>query len=123
MKILLDTHLYLWSLSEPERIAPDRVRELETPANTVYISSISIAEITIKASIGKLNLTFDPLEMIEKSGFEALDFGAKAAMLLGELPFHHRDSFDRMLIAQAMSENLFIMTDDSKFGSYSCRLI
>ena len=89
----------------------------------MYIIAISIAEITIKALIGKLDLTFDSLEMIEKSGFEPLNFGVKAAMLLGELPFYHRDPFYRMLIAQAMSENLHIMTDDSKFGSYSCRLM
>lgn len=123
MKLLIDTHIFLWALSEPEKIGIDRIRELENPANLILVSAISIAEIMIKSSIGKLEVPFDPLEMVEKSGFDHLPFTADSAVLLGSLPWHHKDPFDRMLITQALSMNIPIMTDDGKFAPYSCRLM
>ena len=120
MKLLLDTHIYLWALSEPNRLSQKQVIAMEDPTNTVYVSSISITEIAIKASLGKLELVFDPLDAAEKSGFEMLDFSAKDALLLKDLPFHHRDPFDRMLIAQAISRKLIIATQDSFFDQYDC---
>jgi len=123
MKLLLDTHIYLWALSEPNRLSQKQVIAMEDPTNTVYVSSISITEIAIKASLGKLELVFDPLDAAEKSGFEMLDFSAKDALLLKDLPFHHRDPFDRMLIAQAISRKLIIATQDSIIGQYDCRTL
>jgi len=123
MKLLLDTHIYLWALSEPNRLSQKQVIAIEDPTNTVYVSSISITEIAIKASLGKLELVFDPLDAAEKSGFEMLDFSAKDALLLKDLPFHHRDPFDRMLIAQAISRKLIIATQDSIIGQYDCRTL
>ena len=96
---------------------------MEDPTNTVYVSSISITEIAIKASLGKLELVFDPLDAAEKSGFEMLDFSAKDALLLKDLPFHHRDPFDRMLITQAISRKLIIATQDSIIDQYDCRTL
>jgi len=123
MKLLLDTHIYLWALSEPNRLSQKQVIAMEDPTNTVYVSSISITEIAIKASLGKLELVFDPLDAAEKSGFEMLDFSAKDALLLKDLPFHHRDPFDRMLIAQAISRKLIIATQDSIIGQYDCQTL
>ena len=96
---------------------------MEDPTNTIYVSSISITEISIKASLSKLELVFDPLDAAEKSGFEMLDFSAKDALLLKDLPLHHRDPFDRMLIAQAISRKLIIATQDSIIDQYDCRTL
>ena len=123
MKLLLDTHIYLWALSEPNRLSQKQVIAMEDPTNTVYVSSISITEIAIKASLGKLELVFDPLDAAEKSGFEMLDFSARDALILTDLPFHHRDPFDRILITQAISLKLMIATQDSIIDQYDCRTL
>ena len=123
MKLIIDTHIFLWALSAPKRIPKDKLAEIEMQANIVYVSSISIAEVMIKASIGKLDVRFDPMEMVEKCGFESLDFRSEDALLLKDMPFHHRDPFDRMLIAQSMANKYPIITDDQKFQAYACRLV
>ena len=123
MKIILDTHIFLWALSETEKISSEQLFEIQTLANTIYISSISIAEIMIKTSLNKLDIPFDPIEMVEKSGFEFLDFSAKDAVLLRDMPYHHRDPFDRMLIAQSIANKFHIMSSDRKFKLYDCKLI
>ena len=123
MKLLLDTHIFLWALSEPNRLSQKQVIAMEDPTNTVYVSSISITEISIKASLSKLELVFDPLDAAEKSGFEMLDFSAKDALILTDLPFHHRDPFDRMLITQAISRKLMIATQDSIIDRYDCQIL
>ena len=123
MKLLLDTHIFLWALSEPNRLSQKQVIAMEDPTNTVYVSSISITEIAIKASLGKLELVFDPLDAAEKSGFEMLDFSARDALILTDLPFHHRDPFDRMLITQAISRKLIIATQDSIIDRYDCQIL
>ena len=123
MKILLDTHIFLWALAEPKRLGATRQAELELLSNIVFVSAISIAEIMIKSSLRKLRIDFDPVEVAGETGFEVLSFDAGAAVLLKDLPFHHRDPFDRMLIAQAFQHNYLIMTDDVKFQLYDCRLI
>lgn len=119
----MDTHIFLWAISDPGKL-PDKWRfELESQANQVYLSAISVAEIMIKSSIGKLTVDFDPVDIAKKTGFDLLAFSAEDALLLKDLPFHHRDPFDRMLVAQGVQNNLFIMTDDTKFSLYDCRLI
>ena len=123
MKIILDTHIFLWAISEPEKISVEKSFEIETLANTIYISSISIAEIMIKASLHKLDISFDPIEMVKESGFEFLDFSAHDAALLKEMPYHHKDPFDRMLIAQSISNKFHIMSSDRKFKLYDCKLL
>ena len=123
MKILVDTHIFLWMLSVPEKLSEKRRYELESPANEVYLSAISIAEMMIKQTIGKLVVNFDPLEMAEKTGLELLDFSGKNAVTLGSLPLYHKDPFDRMLIAQAIDDELKLMTDDEKLSQYPCRII
>ncbi len=123
MKIIIDTHIFLWALADPDKIEKKRLQQLKLLSNTIYVSSITVTELMIKSSIGKLNIDFNVIEMIEKSGFEQLDFTADDALGLKEMPFHHKDPFDRMLIAQAQANNYYIMSEDSKFSNYECKLI
>jgi PIN domain nuclease of toxin-antitoxin system len=123
VKIILDTHIFLWVISEPHKLNGRYLAELETMANTVFVSSISIAEIMIKSSMGRLKIDFDPVAIAVESGFEMLDFNSSDASLLKNLPFHHKDPFDRMLITQSLSNNYALMSDDSKFARYECKLI
>jgi PIN domain nuclease of toxin-antitoxin system len=123
VKLLLDTHTFLWAISDPTRIPDGQRGQIESLANVVYVSAVSVAEIMIKGSIGKLDVDFDPNEQIVEAGFEPLDFSGRDAVRLGELPFHHRDPFDRMLISQALERGLRVVTQDPAFKRYSCRLV
>jgi len=123
MKIIIDTHIFLWSLANPTRIAKHKLNELESQTNIIYVSSITIAELMIKASIGKLQINFDPIDLAEQSGFELLDFSGHDALLLRNLPFHHRDPFDRMLISQSIATKYPLMTDDDNIKLYDCQVI
>jgi PIN domain nuclease of toxin-antitoxin system len=123
MKIIIDTHIFLWALAEPTKIERNKRTALETVANTIYVSSITIVEIMMKASLGKLAINFDPVEMAQKSGFELLDFSPQDALPLKEMPLRDKDPFDRMLIAQSISRKYLIMTHDSKFSLYDCKLV
>lgn len=123
MEILIDTHIFLWLLSNPERIDKRRLELLEDYTNDVYLSSVSIAELMIKTSIGTVNINFNPVEEAERSGLEVIAFDGNEALLLRELPSFHKDPFDRMLICQALHNNYYMMTEDEKFHAYSCRLI
>ena len=123
MDILIDTHIFLWALAQPDRLSEQQRTHLQAPYNTVYTSAITVAELSLKASIGKLDLVFDPIEMVEKTGFELLDFTAKDALLLKDLPFHHKDPFDRMLIAQSLQNDIPLMTNDRKFHFYDCKIV
>jgi PIN domain nuclease of toxin-antitoxin system len=122
VKILIDTHIFLWALSEPQKLSEAKRDQLESETNIILVSSISIAEIMIKSSIGKLNISFDPVVEANRCGFELLDYNGADALPLGGLPWHHRDPFDRMLIAQGLSRGIPIMTDDPAFMRYGCTL-
>ena len=123
MRILVDTHIFLWMLSCPDRLNEKRYYALESRANEVFLSVMSIAELMIKHSMGKIDIEFDPLEMARKMGLEILNFSGTEAMVLGKLPFHHKDPFDRMLISQAIINKLALMSDDSQFFKYDCKII
>ena len=123
MNIIIDTHIYLWALTCPERLSKSFHYELESPANVIWLSSVSITEMMIKSSIGKLTLDFDPISLAQQSGFLMLDYSAQDAVPLKTLAFHHKDPFDRMLISQSMSRSYKIMTADSKFALYDCKLV
>jgi len=123
MKIIIDTHIFLWGLSDPKLIRKADRDEIKSLSNIIYVSSISIAEIMLKASLGRLEIDFNPVALAEESGFEMLSFSAEDALLLKEMPFHHKDPFDRMLIAQSIANKFHIMTYDEKFKRYDCKLI
>ena len=123
MNIIIDTHIFLWALSEPLKINDKKRSMLEDLSNTIYVSAISIAELMLKASIEKLKIDFNPVTLARESGFSLLDFSADAALLLKEMPFHHKDPFDRMLIAQSLANGYPIMTEDPKIALYECRVL
>jgi PIN domain nuclease of toxin-antitoxin system len=122
MNIIIDTHIFLWVLADPLRIDDKNRSALEDLSNTIFVSAVTIAELMIKASIGKLQIDFDPVAMARESGFELLSFSPEAALLLKDLPFHHKDPFDRMLISQSIADNCPIMTHDPKIALYKCPL-
>ncbi len=122
MKIIIDTHIFLWAITDSPKLTKKQTQALQTLSNTIYLSSISITELMIKSSIGKLTINFDPIAIAKESGFELLDYNADDAIVLKELPFHHKDPFDRMLISQAMNRKYKIMTADNKFVDYDCGL-
>ena len=115
--------MFLWAIAEPEKLSKKFRDRLEVPSNIIYVSSVTVAELMIKASIGKLVVDFNPVEVELESGFELLDFSAEDALLLKELPFHHKDPFDRMLIVQGMRNKVRLMSVDSKFSLYDCGLV
>ena len=120
MNIIIDTHIFLWVLADPLRIDDKNRSALEDLSNTIFVSAVTIAELMIKASIGKLQIDFDPVALARESGFELLSFSPEAALLLKDLPFHHKDPFDRMLISQSIADNCPIMTYDPKIAMYKC---
>ena len=123
MNIIVDTHIFLWALSEPERLSEKSVFELKRTDNSVFLSAVSVTEIMIKASLGKLDFIYNPIDLARETGFETIEFSVDDALRLKELPFHHRDPFDRMLIAQSICRDFALMSTDEKFSHYSCQLI
>ena len=123
MKLLLDTHILLHALTEPERLSRERNESIENPANVVFVSAVSMAEIAVKVSIGKLCVDVDLLPAVEQAGFEWLDLSPREALQVAVLPLHHRDPFDRMLVAQSQINDLILVTDDSKIADYDCRTL
>ena len=118
MNILIDTHIFLWLLKSPQQLSKQQVETFKNPQYQFYLSSISIAEIMIKLSIGKLMVDFDLIQAAIDSGLKLLPYQAIDAVALADLPFHHKDPFDRMLIAQAQTQNMRIMSSDTVFGLY-----
>jgi PIN domain nuclease of toxin-antitoxin system len=123
MRILLDSNILFWSIAATNRLSTKAINLLIDPENDVWVSSISVAEFRIKQVIGKIQLPENFVELIESTNFKMLPFGTEHAHWLGEMPLHHRDPFDRMIIAQAIEENFTILTSDSKFKLYSVRSI
>jgi PIN domain nuclease of toxin-antitoxin system len=123
VNILIDTHIFLWLLYDSKQIKKNHYEILQDTNNNLYISSLSIAEIMIKKSTGKLNVEFDLNYALDMFDMKLIDFDAGSALLLGTLPLHHRDPFDRMIISQAISNKYKIMSVDRKFKLYNCELL
>jgi len=122
MRWLIDTQILLWAIYRPERLSADVQARLRDRANAVYFSSISIAEIAIKSSLGRPDFCFAPDEVVHAardSAFDELPLTAMHATRLGRLAWHHRDPFDRLLVAQAIEEGARLMTADSALAAYS----
>lgn len=122
MRLLLDTHVVLWQLSgERELSAPARAAISE--ADDLLLSVVSFAEIGIKTSVGKLEVPDDLQGRIADSGVRTLGLSPAHGLAVSELPVHHRDPFDRLIIAQAMIERLTVVTADARFQPYGVRLL
>ncbi|MDL5049109.1 type II toxin-antitoxin system VapC family toxin [Oscillatoria amoena NRMC-F 0135] len=118
MNLLLDTHVFLWMLSSPERLNSRVAARLRDPRNSVFVSAISSVEIAIKRGLGKLQAPDNLSLQIEKRGLLELPFQYRHGETLSSLPPHHADPFDRMLIAQAVVEELTLVTHDRKMEPY-----
>lgn len=118
---LADTHIILWSISDDQRLGEQHRAILESDA-VVFASAASVWEIAIKRSIGKLNAPDDLPALLPRMQFQPLAVTLQHAHAVGDLPPHHGDPFDRLLIAQARLESLTILTSDSHFSRYDVAL-
>ena len=118
MNYLLDTCAYIFLLMQPDRFSESTRRILMDPANTLYVSAVSANEIAIKRSQNKLTLNCDDLAEVEARGLTHLPVTYQHGKQVGELPYYHKDPFDRLIIAQAYCEQLTVITCDSQFDKY-----
>jgi PIN domain nuclease of toxin-antitoxin system len=120
MRLLLDTHVLLWWLSDDEKLAKSAREIIGNSDNEVLVSSASVWEISIKAALGRLEIALDELEdALAVNGFRSLRIEFKHALAAGSLPPIHRDPFDRMLVVQARLEELRVVSHDRVFMRYS----
>ena len=127
MRILLDTACWLWVLAEPKRFSARTRRLLVSPDTEIVLSAASAWEIAIKYALGKLPLPAAPADyvprMMRETRTVALAIEPKHALRVADLPAHHRDPFDRLLIAQAQLEKLKLLTADEQFENYDVELV
>ena len=124
MRLLLDTHIVLWVLSDDRRLRPT-TRELLRAADERFVSAVSAWEIAIKTAAGKLRAPLDIEDAIVESGLRPIPMAFSDVAELSALPRHHADPFDRMLVAQARARGLTVLTHDRQLTSYDvpCMLI
>lgn len=127
MKVLVDTHVLLWAIADPDRLKADARAVLEDGANEVAMSVVVAWEIAVKQSLGKLELE-TPAELwlpreLRRAGIDVIDIRLAAALRVRALPWHHRDPFDRLLIAHALDEGYTIATRDPAFAQYGVDVI
>lgn len=122
-RLLLDTQAVLLTFADDPRLAPSARSAIADPANDVFFSAVSIWEIAIKRALGKLRAPVGIAALAEESGFQELVVTSFHAEQAGSLPMHHRDPFDRMLVAQAQAEGLSIVTSDRRIPLYGVRTL
>jgi PIN domain nuclease of toxin-antitoxin system len=127
MKLLLDTHAFLWLNQEPEKLSTAVMTALQDDENEIFLSLVSVWEIQIKQQLGKLELKTDLLSILrlhtEMNTIQLLSMQLPHILGLQDLPAHHKDPFDRLLIAQARIENLTMISSDQYFSMYPIRLL
>ena len=127
MRILLDTHCWLWWLSTPDRLGEEVRRSVEDPANDVFLSAASSWEIAIKYALGKLPLPEPPARFVParlgRDGILPLPIQHAHSLHAASLPQHHRDPFDRLLIAQVQLERMQFVTADSQLQAYEVDML
>jgi PIN domain nuclease of toxin-antitoxin system len=127
MKLLLDTHIFIWWADQPEKLSPAALSALEDEANELLLSVASVWEMQIKIQLRKLKLSL-PLNQLVKIQQETNDLTISPVTLthvlaLDALPFHHKDPFDRLLIAQSIKEDLTLVSADARFSAYAVKLL
>lgn len=126
MRLLLDTHIALWAVSDDPRL-PTKARELiAAPRNLIWVSAASIWEIAIKHGLGRGDMPVSGVEALEyfrQSGYRMLPVLPEHAAVAGALPAYHQDPFDRLLVAQSMAEPLRLLTHDTAVARYSDAVI
>jgi PIN domain nuclease of toxin-antitoxin system len=126
MRLLIDTHILIWFFEGNNSLPKSRRQIVSNAQNEVFISIASIWEIAIKISIGKLTLArplADVIKQIAIDNIEILPISPEHTFQVSALPFHHRDPFDRLIIAQSQVENLAVMSDDKEFVNYAIRIL
>lgn len=123
MRLLVDSHVLLWHLLDDPRLTPGPTAKIEADDVEVLVSVASFWEIAIKAALGKLEVPEDLPRRVEEFGFEPLAIAVEHAWAVRRLPNHHRDPFDRLLIAQAQVEGLSILTADPAFDGYDVKVV
>ena len=126
MQLLIDTHILIWFLEGNKLLSKSRRQIVADSQNNVFVSIASLWEIAIKISIGKLTLAkplANVIKQIEIEDFEILLISPEHTLRVSIMPFHHRDPFDRVIIAQSQIENLPVLTDDNDFGSYGIKIL
>ena len=124
MSYLLDTHALLWWLEDSPTLHADARAVIEAPGNDVAVSAASMWEASIKRAVGKLNFETERLlDALAQSNIRLLSITARDALAAGDLPRHHDDPFDRMLVAQAIARQLTIVTRDPWIGRYELAIV
>ncbi len=127
MKLLLDTHVVLWAATNPDELGTEARNLIEDGTQDVLVSVVSAWEIAIKQSLGKLELPTAAEqwlpEVLRRSGFEVAEVGLAAALKVRALPWHHRDPFDRLLVAQALEDGYTFVTRDEAFAAYGVPIV
>ena len=123
MNLLLDTHVLLWWLDDSPSLLKSERRAIANPQNLIVLSAVVIWEIRIKQALGKLSITPNFYEVIKDEGFEMLPITPEHACAVGNLQMHHRDPFDRMIIAQAKLEGLMVVTHEAIFKKYDISVL
>lgn len=122
MRLLLDTHVVLWELEGTRTVGPSAQDAIER-ATELLFSVVSFAEIGVKAAVGKLTIPADIHEHITRSGVRIQALAPDHGLAVADLPLHHRDPFDRLLVAQARCEGLTLVTADTRIAHYDVALI
>jgi PIN domain nuclease of toxin-antitoxin system len=123
-RLLLDTHALIWALSAPRRLPAAVAASIRDPENEVYVSAVSTWEIAIKSALGKIKADLAAVvRATRKADFEELPITIAHTERLRALPDHHRDPFDRLLVAQAIDERLTIVTHDRLIAAYSVPIL
>jgi PIN domain nuclease of toxin-antitoxin system len=117
-KYLLDTHIFIWWLSDVKELSKEVIEIISDSSNQIYVSSASIWEIAIKESLGKIKIDANLDNIIEENGFKELQISAKCANATKTLEPIHKDPFDRILISQAIKHNLILITKDKEILKY-----
>jgi|ERR1043165_1843797 PIN domain nuclease of toxin-antitoxin system len=127
MKLLLDTHAFIWWFNEPEHLSAKVLAALADVSNDLLLSAACVWEIQIKIQLGKLKFTVSLRELVESqqqtNGVQILPVGLEHVLALDALPAHHKDPFDRLLMAQANVEGAFLVSGDPVFSSYPVKLL
>ncbi|HLK15939.1 MAG TPA: type II toxin-antitoxin system VapC family toxin [Fimbriimonadaceae bacterium] len=122
MNLLLDTHALIWTVAEPTKLKKQWLAAIVDPSNSVWVSAISIWEISIKLRLGKISLPRNWLEEATTRGYQLLAFEPRHAKAVEYLPLHHRDPFDHALLAQAQTEKFFLVTSDASLHAYAAEV-
>ena len=123
MRLLLDTHVFLWWLQGDRRLSSTTRKAIAEPSSIVHVSAVSVWEAAIKVALGRLRMDAELPDEISASGFIELPVASTHAWMAGRLPRHHDDPFDRMLVAQAAIEELTIVTNDAALARYDVPLL